>query len=102
MQLVSSGARNVLVIGGTGFLGRRITDEFARHGDRVAVLSRGQRAVEELSGVELLHADRHDPAALRMALGNREFDIVIDNIAFDADDVSVALDALNGRMVTTS
>jgi nucleoside-diphosphate-sugar epimerase len=85
------------VIGGTGFLGRRIAEEFAGHGDHVAVLSRGQRAVDGLSEVEMLQADRKDPAALRVALGGREFDIVVDNVAFDADDVSVALDVLDGH-----
>ncbi|MCA1646954.1 MAG: NAD-dependent epimerase/dehydratase family protein [Chloroflexi bacterium] len=85
------------MIGGTGFLGRRITAEFVRSGDVVAVLSRGQRAVDALGPVERLQADRHDLDALRGALGERSFDVVVDNVAFDADDVSTTLDVLNGR-----
>ena len=96
--VIASRPRTVLVIGGTGFLGRRITEEFARHGDGVSVLSRGQHATAGLPGVELLQADRTDAAALRTALGKREFDIAIDNIAFDADDVSLTLEVLNQRV----
>jgi nucleoside-diphosphate-sugar epimerase len=85
------------VIGGTGFLGRRITEEFVRHGNNVVVLSRGQNTRERLPGTESIHADRRDLAALRSALGDREFDVVVDNIAFDAEDVSGLLQVLSGR-----
>jgi nucleoside-diphosphate-sugar epimerase len=93
----STAPREVLVIGGTGFLGRRISEEFARHGDHVAVLSRGQQTRDPLPGTESLQADRRDLAALSRALRSREFDIVVDNIAFDAQDVSSLLKVLNGR-----
>jgi nucleoside-diphosphate-sugar epimerase len=93
----STAAREVLVIGGTGFLGRRITEEFVRHGDNVVVLSRGQNALDRLPGTESIQADRRDLAALRSALGDREFDVVVDNIAFDADDVTRLLQVLRGR-----
>jgi nucleoside-diphosphate-sugar epimerase len=93
--------RRVLVVGGTGYLGRRITDAFAREGDQVAVLTRGQRVLTdpvEGRGVEHLGADRHDPAALRAALAGRSFDVVVDNVAFDADDAANLLTLLDGRL----
>jgi nucleoside-diphosphate-sugar epimerase len=90
--------RQVLVVGGTGFLGRRITEAFARRGDNVAVLTRGQHSVSGLSGVELVVADRHNEAALRAALGTREFDVVADNIAYAGEDVTTLLDVLDGRI----
>jgi nucleoside-diphosphate-sugar epimerase len=93
----STAARRVLVIGGTGFLGRRITQEFVRHGDHVAVLARAKTTRDGLPGTESLQADRRDLAALRSAVGGREFDIVVDNIAFDAEDVTGLLQVLSGR-----
>jgi nucleoside-diphosphate-sugar epimerase len=93
------GGRSVLVVGGSGFLGRRITEAFVQDGCQVAVLSRGQRAVGGLAeSVEHVCADRHDRAALQTALGSRSFDVVVDNVAFEADDVASLLAALGGRI----
>lgn len=90
------GERSVLVVGGTGFLGRRITEAFVQDGDRVAVLSRGQRG--SVDAVEHLFADRRDAAALRTTLGSRQFDVVVDNIGYEADDVASLLALLDGRV----
>jgi nucleoside-diphosphate-sugar epimerase len=90
--------RQVLVVGGTGFLGRRITEAFVYGGDNVAVLARGQRSLDALAGVELVAVDRHDAAAVRDVLGKRAFDVVVDNIAYLGEDVTTLLEALDGRV----
>jgi nucleoside-diphosphate-sugar epimerase len=90
--------RHVLVIGGTGFLGRRITEAFAAQGDQVAVLTRGLRPLDDLANVELLQADRHDSASFHTAVRNRRFDVVVDNIAYDGSDVVTLLEVLSGRI----
>jgi nucleoside-diphosphate-sugar epimerase len=89
--------RDVLVIGGSGFLGRCITERFVGAGDRVAVLSRGQRR-HGVARAEQIVADRRNPAAMRHALGDRRFDVVVDNVAYDREDVRITLDALGGRV----
>jgi nucleoside-diphosphate-sugar epimerase len=89
-------SRSVLIVGGTGFLGRRIAEAFAEYGDRVAVLSRGERA--SVPDVECLVADRHNLAALSGALRDRTFDVVVDNIAYSSDDVAGVLGILEGRI----
>jgi nucleoside-diphosphate-sugar epimerase len=76
--------RQSLVVGGMGFLGRRIAEALRQAGDQVAVLTRGQRPAD---GFELLEADRRDAAGLQAALAGRTFDVVVDNVAFDAHDV---------------
>ena len=91
-------ARQVLVIGGTGFLGRRITEAFVSVGDRVAALTRGERPLDGLMGVELIAADRADAPALRQALGDRSFDVVVDNIAYDGEGVRTVFGVLDGRI----
>jgi nucleoside-diphosphate-sugar epimerase len=88
----------VLVVGGTGFLGRRIAEAFVEHGDDVAVLSRGARPDDGLTAVERLCADRHDTDALLRALAGRSFDVVIDNIVYAPEDLSTLLAVLDGRV----
>ena len=85
----------VLVIGGTGFLGRRITDAFVGRGDTVSVLSRATRPAAR---IEHVRVDRRDQAALAAALRGRTFDVVLDNIAFDGADVTGLIQALDGRV----
>ena len=86
----------MLVIGGTGFLGRRITSAFVERGDQVSVLSRGQRSLS--CDAEQVRADRRDSSSLRTALSARAFDVVVDNIAYEPEDVSSLLDVLHGRV----
>lgn len=71
----------VLVIGGTLFIGRQLVAELVDAGHEVSVLHRqpfhklGRR-------VGNLTADRNDPEALRRAVSGRRFDVVFDN-AYD-------------------
>lgn len=91
--------RSVLVIGGTGFLGRRISEEFMRHGDRVSVMTRGQTEVKGLpADIEYIHANRRDLHVLQSALEHRTFDAVVDNIAYEPDDVRTILQVLRSRI----
>ncbi|MEV7232392.1 NAD-dependent epimerase/dehydratase family protein [Polymorphospora sp. NPDC051019] len=67
----------VLVLGGTRFVGRSIVEAALARGDKVSVLNRGvSRPAPE--GVDTLIADRTDPRALGDAIGEREWDAVID------------------------
>jgi nucleoside-diphosphate-sugar epimerase len=70
---------NVLVIGGTLFIGRPLVAGLLKAGHQVTVLHRksghnlGRRVGE-------IVADRNDPAAIREALADRPFDVVFDNV----------------------
>lgn len=96
-------ARDVLLVGGTGFLGGHVARALVADGHRVAVLSR--RGQPTTPGVETLRADRGDPAALAAALAGRRFDLVVDFLVYTADAVeslmSAAPDAI-GRYVMIS
>ncbi len=98
-------SRRVLVIGGTGFLGHRIAEAFVLAGDHVAVLTRGRSGRGGLDSVERLTADRREPLAMHELLQNRAFDVVVDNIAYEAEDVRITLAALpkdTGHYLVTS
>jgi nucleoside-diphosphate-sugar epimerase len=76
---------DVLLIGGSGFMGRATARALIDGGHRVTVLSRGQRAPAD--GVTPLVADRNDPASLAAALENRRFDFTVDFLVYDAIDL---------------
>jgi nucleoside-diphosphate-sugar epimerase len=76
---------DVLLIGGSGFMGRAAARALIDAGHRVTVLSRGQRPPAE--GATTLVADRNDPDSLARALENRRFDFTVDFLVFDSVDL---------------
>ena len=58
---------NILVTGGTGFLGRRLVARFLAAGDRVTVLGRTPAPDLEAQGVRFIRAPLDDAAAVRAA-----------------------------------
>jgi len=87
---------HVLVIGGTEFFGKRAVERFLEEGWRVTVLSRGKRRPAWWDRVEHILCDRTDRAAFAQVLAGRTFDVVVDNIAYDAEDVASAIQTLRG------
>ena len=90
-------ARQVLVVGGTGFLGRRIAEHFVADGDQVSVLSRGSGPAPP-KGARHIAVDRRQPHALAAALRDHAFDVVVDNVAFSGQDVADLVAVLGGRV----
>lgn len=80
-----AGSLEVLLIGGSGFLGRHAARALMVAGHRVTLLTRGQRP--PLAGAGVLTADRHDARSLAAALEGRRFDLTIDFLVYDAPDV---------------
>lgn len=65
--------QNILILGGTGFLGRSVVDRLAAQGRRVRVATRRlaqARPLIVLPTVEVVEADIHDPAALDRLLAD--------------------------------
>ena len=75
----------ILVIGGTGFIGRCIARGLLAAGHHVTVLSRGHHPA--IPDAENLVGDRTDPARIGSVLGGRRFDFTVDLAAWDATDV---------------
>lgn len=72
--------RNVLVIGGNRYFGKRLITRLVTAGDHVTVLNRG--SAPPPPGVDHLVADRDDEAVLEAALGGRTFDVVFDQVCY--------------------
>jgi 2'-hydroxyisoflavone reductase len=67
----------LLVLGGTHFVGRAVVETALARGDEVTTLNRGMSR-SAATGTDTIIADRTDPEALRTALGDREWDAIID------------------------
>jgi nucleoside-diphosphate-sugar epimerase len=75
--------RTAFVLGGTGQVGRAVSQRLAEAGWEVTVGARRRRAAP--SGVRSVAVDRHQPGALERVLGGGA-DVLVDVIAFTAGD----------------
>src|SRR6185503_15709418 len=89
---------NVLVIGGTGYLGRRIVEQLIIAGHSVSVVSRGNLAPDVMKHARLIAVDRRDREAFTTKLRSESFDAVIDNICYDRDDIENAAETFGGHI----
>jgi nucleoside-diphosphate-sugar epimerase len=85
----------ILVLGGTGFVGRAVVAEALARQEPVTVLNRGRR--EPLPGVEALVGDRRAPDGLA-GLGGGEWDVVVDTWSAEPYVVRDAAAALANRV----
>ena len=88
---------NLLILGGTVFLGRALTDAALGRNHSVTHFNRGKSSAGD-PRVETLHGDRTDAASLEAALGARSWDAVIDTSGYMPQVVRLSLAALRGRV----
>ncbi|HUZ22981.1 MAG TPA: zinc-binding dehydrogenase [Streptosporangiaceae bacterium] len=88
----------VLFIGGSGVISSACSQLAVERGIDLYVLNRGttlRRPLPEQATV--LRGDIRDPASAAQALGDRDFDAVVDWVAFTPDQVQADLDLLRDR-----
>lgn len=83
---------DVLVIGGSVFLGRAVVAEALAAGASVTVFNRGRSGPAPAGAAQLL-GDRTEPADLAQ-LADRSFDVVVDTCGFVPAEVELSLDVL--------
>jgi nucleoside-diphosphate-sugar epimerase len=81
----------VLIVGGTKFIGRRVTEELIARGDEVAVVHRGQTEPDGLPECRHLHADRAGFASIAAEVRALAPDAVVDTVAMSRADVDAVL-----------
>ncbi|QCX26365.1 NAD-dependent epimerase/dehydratase family protein [Nocardioides jishulii] len=89
---------DVLVLGGTRFVGRALVADALARGWQVTALHRGVTG-RLPEGVEPLTADRADPAAFAAAVEGRTWDAVVDTWAGAPRTATANAEALRGRVV---
>src|SRR5215471_15282306 len=88
----------ILFLGGTGLISSACVPRILADGHHLTVLNRGATALRPLpSAVESLRADIRDQAAVRAAIGDRDFDVVVNFVAYTTDHVQSDVDVFSGR-----
>ncbi|MGW1987521.1 NAD-dependent epimerase/dehydratase family protein [Streptomyces collinus] len=89
---------SVLFIGGTGVISSACSRRAVDLGADVHLLNRSASTVRPIpDGAELIRADVRDGDQVREALGNREFDVVVDFLGFTTEQVARSVDLFRGR-----
>jgi nucleoside-diphosphate-sugar epimerase len=88
----------VLFIGGSGIISSASSQLAVERGIDLYVLNRGETSVRPLPPeATVLRADVHDRESVRAALGDQEFDAVVDWVAFTPEHVRSDIDLFRGR-----
>jgi nucleoside-diphosphate-sugar epimerase len=87
----------VLYIGGTGTISASCVKRSLAAGHDVTVLNRGSARRPLPDGVRELVGDVRDPQSVRDAVGDAEFDVVAEFLAFTPEHVQQDLDLFEGR-----
>ncbi len=86
----------LLVLGGTGFVGRHIVEYALARGDEVTLFNRGRTAPDLFAGVELLRGDR--AGDLRALAAGGPWDAAIDVTGYRPEDVAASSHLLAERV----
>lgn len=81
---------NVLVIGGTGYIGSHTVEELARRGHEVSVFARGITRASLPSDIRLIRGDRHNTEDLTR-LRKYSFEAVIDINAYTREETQAVI-----------
>jgi 2'-hydroxyisoflavone reductase len=85
----------LLILGGTGFLGRHLVDAALARGHELTLFDRGRTAPGAVRGAERLYGEREGDLA---AMAGRSWDAVIDASGFTPATVATSAGALSGRV----
>jgi nucleoside-diphosphate-sugar epimerase len=89
----------VLFIGGSGIISSACCRLAVQRGLDLYALNRGATQLRPLPAeVKIMHGDIRDHTSVRQALGDHEFDVVVNWIAFTVDHIETDLELFRGRV----
>ena len=89
---------NILVFGGTKFTGQAIVRKLLNRGDRVTLFTRGNFCPDFISDITHITGNRNNYELLYQLFHKSEYDVVIDMLAFTAEDVESIYRAFGNRI----
>ena len=95
----------ILVLGGTSYFGKILVQSLVDHGHTVVVATRGKNSAEFRGPIERLALDRTDYSSMKLALNGRTWDIVYDQVCFNAEQAEIGIRVFGGsigRLIFTS
>ena len=87
----------VLFIGGTGIISSGCAPLAVERGVDLYFLNRGNSTRETPKGVTVLRGDIRDPQSVKAAIGDLQFDSVVDWVAFGTDHIKTDIELFRGR-----
>lgn len=93
--LVEVRIMNILVFGGTRFMGRHIVSELLAKGHSVTIATRGLTKDCFGDKITRLIVDRTNSDSIAKAVAGKQFDAVIDTIAYCSNDIKALFKAVN-------
>lgn len=90
--------KNILVLGGTRFFGRRLVELLLEDGHNVSIITRGMSGNPFGDQVEHIIVDREYKEELAKKVEGRTFDIVFDNICYSPNDAYAFCEVFNGKI----
>lgn len=91
--MAQSQGMDILILGGTGFIGPHLVQYAIDRGHTVTLFNRGRTNTHLFPGVEKLIGDRNDNLS---ALEGRRWDAVIDNSGYSPSQVQLSVELLKG------
>ncbi len=88
----------ILVIGGTRFFGYHIVKRLLAEGHDVSLFNRGRTPDDLGDQVRRIKGDRNDRLDFRQRFKKEKFDVVVDMIAFVAEDSRSAVETFSGKV----
>jgi nucleoside-diphosphate-sugar epimerase len=96
-------AMNILVFGGTRFMGKHLVGSLIAKGHIVTIATRGNMSDTFGDSVNRVHVNRLDIDAIKKALNGIYYDVVYDSLAYCSNDVKALLDNVDcGKYITIS
>lgn len=96
---------NVLVIGGTRFIGLAVVNRLASAGHTVTVFNRGQTEADLPISIKRIHGERHDLASFAADFKRLAPDVVVDMILYTEEEARTLVEVFKriaGRVVAIS
>ncbi len=88
---------NILVIGGSGFIGFPLVKKLLEAGHKVTNLSRGKKQSKEQSNLIEIQANRKDKLKCKKILAQTRFDVVYDLAAFTEEHIRTTFEIINNK-----